>query len=78
MIPIRRYPAFFPSPVDVGIFTKTEIEVLKRTYLPHKHIADDMNISPHTVSTHLQNLRHKTGHAPNELITYAAIKGFIN
>lgn len=47
--------------VDNGILTKTEMEVLKHINMPDKNIADIMHISEHTVNSHTQNIRIKTG-----------------
>lgn len=72
-------PALFPSPSGVGIITKTELEILKRVYLPDKIIADDLNISPHTVNTHMTSIRIKTGYKSKpELSVYATKQGLIN
>lgn len=71
-------PAYFPSPSGAGVITKTELEILKRIYLPDKNIADDMNISHHTVSTHRQSISEKTGYKTKiELAVYATKKGYI-
>ncbi|WP_219222342.1 response regulator transcription factor [Pedobacter antarcticus] len=46
---------------EVNILTPREIEVIKRVLLPSKNIAYDLNISEHTVSSHLTNIKNKTG-----------------
>src|SRR5690606_3460336 len=47
--------------VSNGYLSKSEIEVLKLIRLPDKLIADTLHRSPETISTHLQNIREKTG-----------------
>ncbi|MNR62497.1 Bacterial regulatory protein, luxR family [compost metagenome] len=45
---------------------------------PDKIIASELNISPDTVSTHLQNIRNKTGlKNKSELSIFAYQKGLI-
>lgn len=64
---------------EFGILTKTEIEVLKQVTLSYKDIGEKLFISPETVSTHLQNLRSKTGSKNNsQLAVYAHQKGISN
>jgi DNA-binding CsgD family transcriptional regulator len=64
--------------VDHGFLSKSEMEVLKRVALPYKLIADELNISPETVNTHMQNIRIKTGLSTSvELAIYATKKGII-
>jgi len=64
---------------EYGNLTKTELEVLKRASLSYKEIGDQLNISPDTVSTHMQNLRLKTGlKNTTQLAIYAMQKGVIN
>jgi len=64
--------------VTNGILTKSEIEVLKIVKQPDKIIASELNISPDTVSTHLQNIRIKTGLKNKaELSIFAYQKGLI-
>jgi DNA-binding CsgD family transcriptional regulator len=46
---------------EVGILTPREIEVIGRILLPSKNIAYDLNISEHTVTSHVTNIKHKTG-----------------
>ncbi|HMI01816.1 MAG TPA: helix-turn-helix transcriptional regulator [Pedobacter sp.] len=78
MLSNQPIPALFPSPSGAGVITKTEMEVLKRIYLPDKNIAADMYISSHTVSSHRQNLSEKTGYKTKiELAVYATKKGYI-
>lgn len=65
--------------VDFGILTKAEVEVLRYVTLTYKEIAEKLFISPETVSTHLQNLRIKTGLKNNsQLAVYAHQKGIYN
>lgn len=79
MLTTHPYPAFLPPPSEVSPLTNTEMEVLKRTYLPDKVIADTMHISYHTVKTHTQNIRKKTGlRDKKEMVLYAFKKGYIN
>jgi len=74
----RLIPVFFPSPSGAGVISKTELEILKRTYLPDRTIAADMNISTHTVSSHWQHIREKTGYKSKiELAIYATKQGYI-
>lgn len=46
---------------EVGILTPREIEIIERVLLPSKNIAFDLNISEHTVTSHLTNIKNKTG-----------------
>jgi len=62
--------------VQNGFLTKAELEVLKYVRLPDKAIADKLNRSPETISTHLQNIREKTGESDKlNLALFAAEKG---
>lgn len=64
--------------VDYGHITKTEIEYLKRVGKSNKVIADEMNISVDTVSSHSQNIMRKTGLGSKvELAIFATRKGII-
>lgn len=47
--------------VNNGFLTKAEIEILKYIRLPDKQIAQILNRSIETISTHMQNIRAKTG-----------------
>jgi DNA-binding CsgD family transcriptional regulator len=61
-----------------GNLTKQELEVLKRVQLPDKQIADELNISVETVSSHWQNIRNKTGRRSKiELAVFASTKRLI-
>lgn len=62
--------------VDNGFLTKSELEVMKYIRLPAKIIASKMNLSGDTISTHLQNIRRKTGMNDKvNLAVFAAEKG---
>lgn len=64
--------------VENGILTKTELEVLKHINLLDKEIASEMFISLETVSSHLQNIRQKTGLPRKpQLAIFASQKGLI-
>jgi len=61
-----------------GHLTKMELEVLKRVELADKVIADELNISIETVSSHWQNIRTKSGKRNKvELAVFANQKGII-
>ncbi|WP_153846342.1 MULTISPECIES: helix-turn-helix transcriptional regulator [Sphingobacterium] len=62
--------------VKNGYLTKAELEVLRYIRLPDKSIAEKLNRSPETISTHLQNIREKTGQSDKlNLALFAAAKG---
>jgi len=64
---------------EYGNLTKSELEVLKRSSLSYKEIGEQLFISTETVSTHMQNLRLKTGlKNTTQLAIYALQKGVIN
>lgn len=61
-----------------GILTKREMEVLKWIRLEDKLIADKLNISPETVTSHMISLRNKTGlENKPQLAVFASKKGII-
>ncbi|TDQ12801.1 helix-turn-helix transcriptional regulator [Pedobacter metabolipauper] len=61
MLQNHTYPAFLPPPFGIEQLTPMEREIVKRSHLEDKIIADSLNISYHTVTTHNQNIRRKTG-----------------
>lgn len=61
MLQSRIYPALLPPPLGIDALTRTEMEIFKRSDLSDKQIAAAMNISYYTVTTHMQNIRRKTG-----------------
>jgi len=64
---------------EVGALTTREIEVMQRTLLPDRNIAIDLQISYHTVMSHLKNIRNKTGmHNKEHMVYFALKKGLIN
>lgn len=65
--------------IDLGIFTRREMEVMKRVLLPGKNIAYDLNISESTVNSHMVNIKNKTGLADiKQLVYFSTKKGIIN
>ena len=73
------YPAYLPPHTGVDSLTKTELEVFKKIDLPDKQIADILNVSYHTIRTHTQAIRKKTGFPDKkQMIKYATMKGYIN
>lgn len=73
------YPMYLP-PADNGgtDLSPREIEILERALLPDKNIADSLNISYHTVKSHLKNIKIKTGYSTTrQLVYYATKKGYI-
>lgn len=60
--------------VDNGYLSKAEIEVLKFIRLPDKLIADKLNRSPETISSHLQNIRTKTGESDKVNLALFALR----
>ncbi|QBQ41185.1 response regulator transcription factor [Sphingobacterium psychroaquaticum] len=63
---------------EYGMLTKMELEVLKCSSLGYKEIGERLFISVETVSTHMQNLRLKTGlKNSTQLAIYAMQKGVI-
>lgn len=65
--------------VSNGNLTKQEVEVLKLVQLPDKLIADKLNISIETVSSHWQNIRTKTDKKSKiELAVFAQYKNLIS
>lgn len=64
---------------EYGNLTKSELEVLKRASLSYKEISEQLFISTETVSSHMQNLRLKTGlKNSTQLAIYAIQKGVTN
>ena len=55
------YPAFLPPPFGIERLTPMEQEIIKRSHLDDQMIADSLFISYHTVKSHNQNIRKKTG-----------------
>ncbi len=59
-----------------GFLTRAEIEILKYIRLGDKQIASLLNKSPETISSHMQNIRSKTGEADKvNLAIFAIEKG---
>ena len=59
-----------------GFLTKAEVEILKYIRLPDKQIAQLLNRSIETISTHMQNIRAKTGEVDKvNLAIFAINKG---
>lgn len=59
-----------------GFLTRSEIEVLRYIRLPDKQIASILGRSPETISTHMQNIRIKTGEVDKvNLAIFAIEKG---
>jgi DNA-binding CsgD family transcriptional regulator len=61
MLQNHTYPAFLPPPFGLEILTPMEREVVKRSHLENRLIAQYLFISYYTVTTHTQNIRKKTG-----------------
>lgn len=68
-----------PIDFEVGILTPREIEIVQRTLLPDKNIADALGISYYTVLSHLKSIRHKTGLLDkSHMVYFGTKKGIIN
>ena len=79
MITTNRYPIYLPPIQEVSPLSQREIEILERSLLPDKNIADNLNISYHTVKSHLKNIKKKTGYyTTRQLVCYATKQGYIN
>ena len=79
MLHTKIYPAYLPPYDGVDSLTRTELEVFKIIDLYDKEIADKLNISYHTVTSHTQNIRKKLGLAnKREMVKIATKKGYIN
>ncbi|RZK77494.1 MAG: LuxR family transcriptional regulator [Pedobacter sp.] len=64
---------------EVGILTPREIEIVERSLLLDKTIADSLGISYYTVLSHLKNIRNKTGLIDkNQLVYFGTKAGLIN
>lgn len=62
----------------VGMPTERQVDILKRSDLPDKLIALELNISYYTVTTHMQNMRLKFGFkSKHDMVKYATTKGYI-
>lgn len=64
---------------EVGILTPRELQIIQRLLLPSKNIAYDLNISEHTVTSHVTNIKNKTGLLDKYQMVYFGTKtGLIN
>jgi len=64
---------------EVGILTPREIQIIERLLLPSKNIAYDLNISEHTVTNHVSNIKIKTGLLDKyQMVYFGTKKGLIN
>jgi DNA-binding CsgD family transcriptional regulator len=64
---------------EVGILTKREIEIVEKSYLTDKQIADLLGISYFTVLSHLKAIRNKTGlQDGRQMVYFGTKKGLIN